>query len=80
MSCDKLARKYTTFLVDIQIKNAVFALKDGILGGHYCDFRCYMLRCGFGTSSTILRLSYGYLSVILRNWLLNCCRIVVDFC
>ena len=51
-------------------KNAVFVLKDGILGGLACDFRCYMLRCGVGTSSTIIRLSFGYLSVILRSCLL----------
>jgi len=59
-------------------KNAVFALKDGILGGHARDFRCYMLRCGGGTSSTIIRLSYGYLSVILLIWLLNCCWTVAE--
>ena len=52
-------------------KNAVFALKDGILGGHARDFRCYVLWCGVGTSSTIIRLSYGYLSVILRIVLLR---------
>ena len=51
-------------------KNAVFALKYGILGCYARDFHCYMLRCGVGTSSTIVRLSYGYLSVILRIFLL----------
>ena len=34
-------------------------------------FSGLVIRCGVGTSSTIIRLSYGYLSVILRILLLK---------
>ena len=62
MSCDKLARKYTTFLVDIQIKMPFLRWKTAFwvatLG--ICVATCY------GVGSVRVALSYGYHTVIYR--------------